>query len=210
MDQVVVVGSRIRRIDIETSQPVFVLEREQLELFLCDVVQGRATLAVRSVVLARQLAHALLRVGAPWSLETGDAGEQHRLVRRTSVVTLPADVWDDIDKARGAVTLVELGERSGFAALPEWYAAHGRVPRNLAAHLAEVLDDDQLRWWASPDVLWDEIVEVRFPDGAPWVSLELSDTDELAVMAIQRADGDDAKAQAGRLAALVAHHRAAR
>jgi iron complex outermembrane receptor protein len=31
MEQVVVVGSRIRRIDIETSQPVFVLERAQLE-----------------------------------------------------------------------------------------------------------------------------------------------------------------------------------
>jgi hypothetical protein len=59
-------------------------------------------------------------------------------------------------------------------------------------------------------VTWDEIVEVRFPDGAPWVSLELSDTDELAVMAIQRADGDDAKAQARRLAALVAQHRAGR
>ncbi|MBL8273756.1 MAG: hypothetical protein JNJ74_08100, partial [Xanthomonadales bacterium] len=28
--EVVVVGSRIRRVDIETSQPVFVLEREQL------------------------------------------------------------------------------------------------------------------------------------------------------------------------------------
>ena len=55
-------------------------------------------------------------------------------------------------------------------------------------------------------VLWEEIVEVRFPDGAPWVSVELSDTDELAVMAIQRADGDEAKAEAGRLAALVARH----
>lgn len=136
------------------------LEREQLELLLCDVVQGRATLAVRSAALARQLAHALLRVGAPWSLEAGAPGEPYRLVRRTGAVTLPADVWDDIDKARGAVTLDELGERAGFAALPEWYAARGRVPRTVVVHLAEVLDDDQLRWWASPDVLWDEIVEI--------------------------------------------------
>lgn len=57
-------------------------------------------------------------------------------------------------------------------------------------------------------VAWDEIVAVRFPEGAPWVSLELDDTDELAVMAIQRADGDDAKAQARRLATLVARGRA--
>ena len=38
-------------------------------------------------------------------------------------------------------------------------------------------------------VTWDEVIEVRFPDGAPWVTLELDDGDELAVMAIQRADG---------------------
>ncbi len=31
MEEVVVVGSRIRRVDLETSQPVFVLEREQIE-----------------------------------------------------------------------------------------------------------------------------------------------------------------------------------
>ena len=42
-------------------------------------------------------------------------------------------------------------------------------------------------------VAWDEVLEVRFPDGAPWVTLELDDTDEVAVMAIQRADGDLAR-----------------
>jgi hypothetical protein len=56
-------------------------------------------------------------------------------------------------------------------------------------------------------VRWGEIVEVRFPDGAPWVSIELDDTDELAVMAIQRADGALARAEAQRLARLVAEHR---
>lgn len=56
-------------------------------------------------------------------------------------------------------------------------------------------------------IRWGEIVEVRFPDGAPWVSVELDDTDELAVMAIQRADGDLARAEAQRLARLVAEHR---
>ena len=44
-------------------------------------------------------------------------------------------------------------------------------------------------------VTWDEVVEVRFPDGAPWVTLELDDGDELAVMAVQRADGDRARAR---------------
>ncbi len=50
---------------------------------------------------------------------------------------------------------------------------------------------------------WDEILEVRFPDGAPWVTLELDDADELAVMAIQRADGPLARQEALRLARIV-------
>ncbi|WP_307835795.1 PH domain-containing protein [Phycicoccus sonneratiae] len=56
-------------------------------------------------------------------------------------------------------------------------------------------------------VAWDEIVEVRFPDGDPWVSLELSDTDVLAVMAVQRVDGEEGRAEARRLAGLVRAHR---
>jgi hypothetical protein len=56
-------------------------------------------------------------------------------------------------------------------------------------------------------VAWADVVEVRFPDGAPWVSLELTDDDELAVMAIQRADGAAGRAEAHRLAALVAARR---
>lgn len=56
------------------------------------------------------------------------------------------------------------------------------------------------------DLQWEEIVQVGFADGAPWVTLELSDTEEVAVMAIQRADGDLAAQEASRLSALVAHH----
>jgi len=59
-------------------------------------------------------------------------------------------------------------------------------------------------------VTWDEVLEVRFPEGAPWVTLELDDTDELAVMAIQRADGGLGRAEARRLAGIVARHWAAR
>ena len=55
-------------------------------------------------------------------------------------------------------------------------------------------------------ITWDEIIEVRFPDGAPWVTLELDDGDELAVMAIQRADGQVAREEALRLARIVDRH----
>jgi peptidoglycan/LPS O-acetylase OafA/YrhL len=52
-------------------------------------------------------------------------------------------------------------------------------------------------------VSWAEVIDVEFGGGAPWVTLELDDTDTLAVMAIQRADGTTAMSEAQRLAALV-------
>jgi Bacterial PH domain len=55
---------------------------------------------------------------------------------------------------------------------------------------------------------WAEVVEVHLVVGAPWVTLDLSDGDSLAVMAIQKADGEQGRAEASRLAALVATHAA--
>jgi PH (Pleckstrin Homology) domain-containing protein len=54
------------------------------------------------------------------------------------------------------------------------------------------------------DLRWEQIVSVRFGDGDPWVMLDLSDGNVVAVMAIQRADGARALAEARRLATLVA------
>jgi Bacterial PH domain len=53
---------------------------------------------------------------------------------------------------------------------------------------------------------WPEVLGIRYGTGDPWVSLDLSDGDTLAVMAIQRADGERATAEAGRLATLIALH----
>jgi hypothetical protein len=50
---------------------------------------------------------------------------------------------------------------------------------------------------------WPQIVRVQFGGGAPWVTLDLDDTDTVAVMAIQKADGGFSRAEAGRLSALV-------
>lgn len=51
---------------------------------------------------------------------------------------------------------------------------------------------------------WPQIVAVRLGGGAPWVSLDLDDLETLAVMAIQRADGEFGQAEASRLATLIA------
>ncbi|HYO85161.1 MAG TPA: PH domain-containing protein [Dermatophilaceae bacterium] len=53
---------------------------------------------------------------------------------------------------------------------------------------------------------WPQIVRVQFGGGAPWASLDLDDTDILAVMAIQKADGQHGRALASRLAALIQVH----
>jgi Bacterial PH domain len=53
---------------------------------------------------------------------------------------------------------------------------------------------------------WAEVVSVRFGAGRPWVQLDLSDGDVIAVMAVQQADGAAAEAESRRLAALVAIH----
>lgn len=53
---------------------------------------------------------------------------------------------------------------------------------------------------------WPQMVAVRFGDGRPWVELDLDDGDTMSVMAVQRADGVLANAEASRLAWLVARH----
>jgi len=53
---------------------------------------------------------------------------------------------------------------------------------------------------------WAQIVSVRFGQGRPWVQLDLGDGDTLAVMGVQRADGDLALQEARRLATLVELH----
>ena len=94
------------------------------------------------------------------------------------------------------LALVALGV--GLAAFLGRYASIRAVPDDVGLTVRNLM--------LTRRVGWDEVLEVRFPEGAPWVTLELDDTDEVAVMAIQRADGDLARAEARRLAAIVARH----
>lgn len=55
----------------------------------------------------------------------------------------------------------------------------------------------------SREIPWAQIVNVQFGGGAPWLVLELDDTETLAVMAVQRSDGEFASTEAQRMAALV-------
>ncbi|WP_409483152.1 PH domain-containing protein [Arsenicicoccus dermatophilus] len=60
--------------------------------------------------------------------------------------------------------------------------------------------------FAARDIPWGDIEQVRFGHGDPWVRVLLHDTEEVAVMAIQRADGLGSRSEAARLTALVQAH----
>lgn len=53
------------------------------------------------------------------------------------------------------------------------------------------------------EVAWGSVVAVRFGGADPWLTLDLDDGENLAVMGVQRADGEFARAEALRLARLV-------
>jgi hypothetical protein len=54
------------------------------------------------------------------------------------------------------------------------------------------------------ELAWAQVVAVRMPPGAPWVSLDLADGSEIPAMGIQGSDGGRAKAAVRELRRLVA------
>ena len=90
----------------------------------------------------------------------------------------------------GIALAAALWRWAGVSAVPD---AQGLTVRNLVGRR-------RLRW--------DEIDDVVFDEGDPWATLHLTDTETVAVMAIQRADGPEARAEAQRLARLIAATRA--
>jgi len=56
------------------------------------------------------------------------------------------------------------------------------------------------------EVEWDAILGVRFSEESPWLTLDTDDGENLAVMAVQKADGAHADAEGLRLARLVDRH----
>lgn len=100
--------------------------------------------------------------------------------------------WDLVDRLVvvlcGVVVAVALWRYASIRAVP---SPQGLVIRNLIT---------------TRRLEWAQIVRVQFGGGAPWVSVDLDDTDTVAVMAIQKADGAPGRAEAARLSALVQVH----
>ncbi|HQY32660.1 PH domain-containing protein [Actinotalea sp.] len=92
----------------------------------------------------------------------------------------------------------------GFGVLVAWFLSRQASVRAVPDERGLVVRNLLL----TRRVEWTEIVSVRFGQGRPWVQLDLADGDTIAVMGIQRADGDRATAESRRLATLVALHSA--
>ncbi len=103
---------------------------------------------------------------------------------------VPGDKWSMSDR----VQILGLG--LAIAALMSRYATIRAIPR---------ADGLWVRNLGGPRlVAWNSIEAIRFSDGMPWVRMDLDDGDEVAVMAIQRADGPRSVDEAQRLADLIA------
>ncbi len=77
-----------------------------------------------------------------------------------TIDTLPMAVWDDVVKAKGERSWASINAAVGKPASHNWHAFRRNPRRETVALLAEVLDDDRLRWWASPAVTWDRITAI--------------------------------------------------
>ncbi len=97
--------------------------------------------------------------------------------------------WSGLD------SVLLLGFGLVLAAVLWRFAAIGATPSREGLVVRNVL--------ITRSVAWSEVDGVRFGGGDAWAWLELADGDTLAVMAVQRSDGELARVEAGRLAALV-------
>lgn len=77
-----------------------------------------------------------------------------------TIDTLPMEVWDDVVKAKGERSWADISSAAGKPRSHNWHPYRRRPRRETIALLADVLDDDRLRWWASPAVTWDRITSI--------------------------------------------------
>jgi replicative DNA helicase len=69
-------------------------------------------------------------------------------------------VWEDVVKEKGDRSWAEINRLAGHSAVRNWHPYRREPRRDTIQALAEALDSDVLRWWASPDMAWDEIVDI--------------------------------------------------
>ena len=113
---------------------------------------------------------------------------ERETVRRGNLGHPPKEVWDLVRTAtqQQNLSLTELARRAGETVGTSGYNPHTNrgLPRHRLASYAEVLDDENLRAIASPELYWDEIVSIdslgeqqvydlTVPDGANFIAQDI-------------------------------------
>ena len=99
-------------------------------------------------------------LGKGAAVERVAAHVAHAPLNQYTIDTLPKEVWDDVIKAKGERTWASINAAAGKPRSHNWHAYRRSPRRETIALLAQVLDDDRLRWWSSPAVTWDRITDI--------------------------------------------------
>jgi replicative DNA helicase len=89
------------------------------------------------------------------------AAAEARGTRHTNTDLLPVEVWDLVIAAKGERSWADVSEATGRPRNHNWHVGRRRPSRRLVGELAEALDSDELRAWATSDVYWDEVVSIE-------------------------------------------------
>jgi hypothetical protein len=103
-------------------------------------------------------------------------------------VILPVD-WTVIDR----IGVILFG---CVCALGMWFLARGRITATEEGLRVVNI----VRTWV---LTWQEIVDVRMPEGEPWPTLDLADGTSIVAMGIQRSDGPRAETELADLRELI-------
>ncbi len=145
---------------------IFTLTRPCVERFLDLLGVFNGCYVTTCEQLSIDVAHLLLRLGrhphrsSRFGHTRLSGGIATFEITPFVVDTLPLEVWDDVAKEKGDLGWNEINRIAGQSALLHWHPYRKRPRRETIEILAEALDSDVLRWWASPDVVWDEVVEI--------------------------------------------------
>jgi replicative DNA helicase len=148
----------------------FLLDRRGIEQFVAALGVVNDTYVTSCAQLAVDVTHLLLRLGARpqlserWAHTRGGGTLVFEVVPMDeSFDVLPIEVWDDVAKEKGERSWTEINRLGGQTRLRNWHANRKPPLRCTIQRLADELDSDVLRWWASPDIVWDRIVAIGEP-----------------------------------------------
>ena len=99
----------------------------------------------------------------------GKTEHQERILERLAIVprstntdTVPIEIWDDIQLAKGERLWADVSRLAGRARNYNWHVGERSPSRGLVAELAAAADSPVLEELADSDIWWDEVASVEY------------------------------------------------